>query len=385
MYPELKRQSIAFAAASVLLCAQVAGAVSKTQESASAAADDHATVEQLSENHGQKVLLKGQVSEQVSPVATDGSKNEIPIGATVSMTMLASVNSEVTKPGDDVVAMVSIDLKDKDGKKILLPGQWCVHGMACQVEHQKRLGRDGFVTVHFDKLVSPDGKFQLPIDALATTHESTAKAVSKVVAKDSVYVSKGAAIGAVRSVQITGIPLAVATHGYSVAAGAALGATIGLIAALKRKGKIIDGLPGEELKFHFDKPVVLPAFNAQALPSAVPPAKLEDLDLLIAGHRFMADPYDDKSSRLLRVTFRMMNNSDREYSFRHLVVVSDHNKMYYPYVLSMDSLKQRQETVKANCWGEGTITFGVDSPKHKYWLVLLDRTDRAELMRVPIN
>ncbi|HEY9788876.1 MAG TPA: hypothetical protein V6D22_00665 [Candidatus Obscuribacterales bacterium] len=382
---EFKRQSLAFAAASVLLFAQVAGAVSNTQERASVAPPAHPTVEQLSESQGQKVLLKGGVSEQVSPIAADGSKNEIPLGATVNMTMLASVNSEVTKPGDDVVAMVSIDMKDKDGKRILLPGQWCVHGMACQVEHQKRLGRDGFVTVHFDKLVSPDGKYQIPIDALATTHESTAKAVSKVVAKDSVIVTKGAAIGAVKSVQFTGIPLAVATHGYSVAAGAALGATIGLAVALHRKGKITCGLPGEELKFHFDKPVVLPAFNAEALPSAVPAAKIEDLDLLIADHKFLADPYDDKSSRLLRVTFRMINNSDREYSFTHLVIVSDHNKMYYPYVLSMDSLKQRQETVKANCWGEATITFGVDSPKRKYWLVLLDSTDRAELTRVPIN
>lgn len=332
-----------------------------------------------------KVVLKGAVSQTVSPIAQDGSTNSIEPGTSVSMTMLGNVNSELSQVGDDVVAMVSIDLKDAKGNKILLPGQWCVHGNVSEVGRQKRLGRDGYVTVKFDKLVSPDGKWQVPIDATATTHESTTKAVAKVVAKDSVIVTKGAAIGAIASVQITGIPLAVATHGYSVAAGAAVGATIGLVAALKRKGKIACGIPGEELRFHFDKPVTLPAFNAEALPSAVPAAKLEELDLLVQKHKFMPDPYDDKSSRLLRVSFRMMNNSDREYSFRHLVIVSDHNKMYYPYAMSTDSLHQRQKSVAPNCWGEGTITFGVDSPKRKYYLVLLDRTDRQELTRVPVN
>jgi hypothetical protein len=281
--------------------------------------------------------------------------------------------------------MVSMDAKDKDGKKIILPGQWCVHGMVCDVGHQKRLGRDGYVTVHFDKLVSPDGKYQIPIDALATTHESTSKAVSKVVAKDSMIVTAGAAIGAVKSVQFTGIPLAVATHGYSVAIGAGVGATIGIIDSLRRKGKITCGLPGEELKFHFNKPVVLPAFNAAALPSAIPAAKVENLDIRVSDHQFLKDPYDDKDSRLLRVSFKMINNTDRVYSFRQLVIVSDHNKMYYPYALSIDSLKQSQKRVASDAEEAGTITFGVDSPKRKYWLVLLDSGDQSELARVPIN
>jgi hypothetical protein len=349
---------------------------------ASETAPESADVAPMTKN--QRVLLKAGVSKVESPLE-EGVTNSVPAGTAVSLTMLANVNSEVTKVGESVVAMISLDAKDKNGGKIILPGQWCVHGVVSEVEHQRRLGRDGFVTVKFDRLVSPDGKYSVPIDASATTHESTAKAVTKVLAKDSVIVTRDAVRGAYVSVRITGIPMAIATHGYSVAAGAAAGAMVGLFNSANRKGKIACGLPGEELQFRFDKPVTLPAFNAAALPSAIPPAKLEDLNILVQKHNFMPDPYEDKSARLLRVSFRMINNSDRAYSFRHLVVISDHNKMYYPYALSMDSLSQSQKSVSPNCEQDGTITFGVDSPKRKYWLVLLDRTDREELTRVPVN
>jgi hypothetical protein len=298
--------------------------------------------------------------------------------------MAVNFNSELSNVGDEVVAMVSLDVKSADGK-VLLPGQWCVHGKVSEVEHRRKLGRDGYVTVKFDKLVSPDGKYQIPIDATASTHESTAKAVAKVVAKDSVYVTRGAVRGAWTSVQITGIPLAVATHGYSVAGGAAIGATIGLICALNRKGNIAQGVPGDEVRFRIDKPIVLPAFNEQALPSAVPPAHLDNLDIIVEKHVFMPDPFNDKRSRLLRVTFKIDNQTDRTFSFSNLAIVSDSNKMYYPYALSMDAQKQRTKKVSAKSSEEGTITFDVDSPKRKYWLVLLDNSMRGELTRVPVN
>jgi hypothetical protein len=348
-------------------------------QGASSDSDEHATVQVLKEK---PVLLKGNVAEDVSPIKTDGSKNEVPPGTPVSLVMAVNVNSEISKVGDDIVAMVSIDVKDHG--KVILPGQWWVHGKVSEVEHQRRLGRDGYVSVKFDKLVSPDGKYQVPIEASASTKESTAKSVTKVVAKDSLMVTKGAVGGAITSVQLTGIPLAVATHGYSVAAGAAAGAGIGLIGALKRKGNIASSLRGEELKFNIDKPLILPAFNEQVLPSALAPSKVENLEIVVNKASFGPDPFGDKRSRVLFVGFKMDNKSDREYSFANLVVVSDHNQMYYPYALST-ALKERNKRVPPNSIEEGTLSFDVDSPKRKYWLVLMDRGNCEELTRVPVN
>jgi len=326
-------------------------------------------------------LLKGNVSESLSPIAEDGSKNEVPAGVPVSLTLLVNLNSELSKVGDGVFAMVSADVKD--GGKVVLPGQWFVGGHVSEVAGQRRLGRDGFITVHFDKLISQDGKYQIPVDVTASTKESTVKSVAKVVAKDSVYVTKGAAAGAFTSVQLTGIPLAIATHGYSVAGGAAVGATIGLVGALKRKGQIATAIHGEELKFRLDKPVMLPAFNETALPSAAPTPHVDNLDISVQKVSFRADPFGDKRSQLLKVDFKFDNQTDREYSFSNIAVVSDHNQMYYPYAL--DSFKTRQKRVAPKTREVGSITFSVISGKHKYWLVLLDRGNQNELARVPVN
>lgn len=329
-------------------------------------------------------LLKGNVSETVSPIAEDGSKNELPAGLPVDLTLMVNLNSELSKPGDGVVAMVSLDVKDKDGNKVLLPGQWYVAGKVADVAGQRKLGRDGYLTVHFEKLVSPDGKYVVPIDVTASSKESTAKSVAKVVAKDSVYVTKGAAAGALASVQVTGIPLAIATHGYSVAIGAAFGASVGLVGALNRKGKVATALHGEELKFRLDKPVVIPAFNREALPSAQPLSKVPNLEIAVTKAKFRSDPFGDKRSQLLQVDFKMENKTDSEYCFSNIAIVSDHNQMYYPYLLGT-SLAERQKRVRPNSVGAGSITFGVTSGKHKYWLVLLDRGNEKELARVPVN
>lgn len=335
----------------------------------------------ITETLSPPTLLKGGVSETISPIAEDGSKNELPIGLPLDLTLMVNLNSEVSKVGDGVVAMVSVDVKD--GGKTVLPGQWFVGGTVTQVEHQKRLGRDGYVTVKFEKLVSPDGKYEIPIDVTASTKESTAKGIAKVVAKDSVYVTKGAAMGALASVQVTGIPLAIATHGYSVAGGAVVGSLVGLVAALKRKGNIATAINGDELKFKLDKPVMLPAFNAVALPSAAPIPKVNNLDVVVDKVSFRSDPFGDKQSRILRVDFKMNNNTNREYGFSNLVVVSDHNKMYYPYILG--DFKERQKRVPAKSRQAGSMTFDVTSGKHKYWLVLLDHGNQKELARWLLN
>ena len=64
--------------------------------------------------------------------------------------------------------------------------------------------------------------------------------------------------GSIVSVQLTGIPTAIATHGISVGAGAAVGGTLGMIGALKRKGKIASFLPGDEMKMVTVEQIELP-------------------------------------------------------------------------------------------------------------------------------
>lgn len=327
-------------------------------------------------------VLRGGVTETAIPFYTDGTTGELPTGADVNLTLSGNVNSELNKVGDDVYATVTVDVK-KDGK-VVLPGQWYVHGKVSEAQGQRRMGRDGYVTIKFDQLISPDGKFAIPFEAEASTKDNTMKSVARVVAKDAVFVSKGAVGGAIMSAEMGGIPLAIATHGISIGVGATAGALLGGVAAIARKGKIASALPGEELKFRTSSPIKLPAFKPEYLPSAAIADKIENFDLLVRKFEFAKDPFGDKRSRLLKVTFAMDNRTDREYSFGNVIVISDRNHQYCPYALSADS-RHRLHRVPPSGKEEATMTFGVDDPRQKYFLVLLNRGNTSELTRVPIN
>ncbi len=366
-----------FAAAIVLLAATVpviaADATTGTTGNAATTGDVAAP----------KPRLQGGVSEYVSPIIEDAPPQVVPEGTSVNLTLNTTVNSEVSQVGDQVVGAVSMDVKDKD--KVVLPGQWFVLGKVTRVEGQRRLGRNGYVEVKFDKLVSPDGKYVIPVDASVSTGESTAKTVAKHLVTDTRMVSQGAVGGALMSVQLTGIPLAVASHGYSVAIGAGAGATIGLIAALWRKGKISTNFTGEAAKFRVVAPISLPTFNPNALPSAEPePNKLANLDIVVKKARFQPDQYGDKRSRLLRVEFALDNRTNKEFSLANLVVMSDTKVLYYPS-LGMTNIAMRSKKVSPNTSEQAAMTFDVASPKHKYWLVLLDQGNSTEVTRVPVN
>jgi len=322
--------------------------------------------------------LQGRVSAGQSPFL-QGSVETLPTDSKVTVTLLHNLNSELNQKGDEVFARIACNVEG--GGKVLLPAGWHMHGIVTDVGGQKRLGRNGYVQIEFDKLVSPDGDIELPFKAQISTHDGLLKSVAKVAAIDAGYMTVGAFAGSLLSVQMTGIGTAIATEGISVGVGAGIGATIGLIGALKRKGKIASLYPGDEMQMTIAEPITLPGFNPALLAVAAPP-KLSNLDLLINKSQFKKDPYDSHS-RILLLDLVMDNRTQSEYSFFDLAVVSDHNQRYFPSVLG-DFLALKKK-VPAHTRQQSSIAFSVDSPQRKYWLVLLDKVHRQELTRVPIN
>jgi hypothetical protein len=329
--------------------------------------------------------LKGHIVREVSPCPfrEDHSTETIPLGTALNLTVKANLNSELSQVGDEVRAEVSTDLKD--GQKVLLPGKWQVVGHVARVEKQRRLGRDGYIEIKFDKLVSPDGKWDVALDASASTRESTAKTVTRQVATTAGYTTVGAIGGSILSVQLTGLPVAVATHGLSVAAGAAVGGALGVIAALHRKGDILSATPGDEIQIRLPNPITIPAFKQELVPSQAPPPVLKDVDLVVRDFRFRPFPLGDKKSRLLDVSFAIDNNSKGVISFANVGVTCDHNHSYLPYCAAPGFFKERAKKVGPSAVQESTLTFQVGSPKLKYSLVILDQSNTNILSRVPIN
>lgn len=327
-------------------------------------------------------VLRGAVSSSTnrSPLLS-GMVQSMPEGTKVDLTLMSNLNSEISQKGDEVFLQISRDVRSGDDGHILVPGSWVAHGYVVESVKPGRNGVAGHVEVKLDKLISPDGQTELPFECKLSTGDKKIVAVTKLVARDVGYGVAGAAAGGVLSVQMTGLSVAVATHGISVGVGAAVGGTLALIGAVRKKGNIYSGYPGDQLRLTTAEPIVLPGFNAANLPSAVQPKKLEGLRVRVENFSFQKDTFTgDKKARILTVKFQVVNYSKHSLNRRNLLVVSGRNLRYRPSFANaatpFDVEPQTERTA--------TMSFSVDSPREKYFLVFID--DKGdEFNRVPIN
>ncbi|MBP6743870.1 hypothetical protein KA344_01505 [bacterium] len=327
-------------------------------------------------------ILKGGVTEDSSksPII-QGVVEELPTGTKVSMISQCYLNSQLSQTGDAVTFRIAHDVRDGKGNRVVVPGDWVAHGFVTQATKPGRNGVPGRVDVKISKIVSPDGNYELPFECKISSADNKIAAVSKLIYRDAKFVTVGAVAGSILSFQMTGIGTAVATHGISVGIGAAAGATFGAICAAWRKGDIAALSPNDELKLVTSEPIALPGFNPVNLPSAAPKKILEGLRVSINDHRFEKNDFTaDKSSRLLYVTFSVVNNSDHAIDKKMLRVVSAKGVQYH---LDLRSIRH-SFSVPAKGEKTDTLCFNVDLPKNKYYLVLLD-SKGDEFKRVPIN
>lgn len=298
--------------------------------------------------------------------------------------MSCHLNSQVSHKGDEILGRIAVDTTN--GERILLPSGWFIHGMVTNVEGRRRLGRTGYVEVEFDKIESPQGDYELPFKAAFSTRDNKLKAISKIVAVDSGYVSYGTLGGAVCAVQFGGIGTAIATYGLSIAGGAAIGGTLGLIGGLKRKGDIASIFPGDVITMNVDQPITLPAFDPSLLPSANPSRSTSNnIRLSVSKVKFSKDPLGDHKARLLTIGLTVDNRSSHELGFDQLVVMSDHSLNPYPPYMESSNFAQLKEKINPLSRKSAELAFSVDSPHYKYFLVVLDRVRSVELSRLPIN
>lgn len=329
-------------------------------------------------------LLKGSVtrSSSKSPLLYDKIQ-ELPKGTTINLVSLVNINSEVNAKGDEIWVRVGNDVHGPS--EVAVPGGWYMHGVVTESAGRRRGGLDGYVTVKFDKLVSPDRQLEVPFDAHVTSKKSMPKAVAKHLLIDSGHIGLGALGGSIMAVQFGGIGTAIATHGISVGVGAGIGATVGLIGAAKRKGSVSSILPGEEMKLVVAQPVCLPGFDAGLIPSAKPVAHLKNFEVLINKVEFSKDHWGDRNASLLTLNLTVNNKTSSEYKFSNLAVVSDREQVYYPDGLLNGGGTFVKKKVKPNSSETAVVAFSVAGKRHKYWLVLLDRANQHELNRIPIN
>lgn len=325
-------------------------------------------------------LLKGTVElgSRPSPFLS-GSVQTIPAETQINLVLPDNVyiNSQVSQKGDEVWLRVGQDVGNGSG--LGLPGGWYMRGLITQVEKIKRGHRDGWFEIEFDKIVSPDGQYEIDFPAKYSTKDGTLKMVSRQVAIGSAYTGIGAAAGTLLAWQLTGIHTTIATYGINLGVGAAVGAAIGLTGFGKSHGKVRDFNPGDMIQMKTAEPITTVAFNPAEAQAAKPAPKLKGLELTIDKFKFVDTPWEDKSSKLLSVDVDIENNSEKTFHFFDVAAISENGQ------LCPQAGMPAKGAVEPKHKGKAHFLFISSGKKQKYFLLFKSRRTDSVLSKVPIN
>lgn len=295
---------------------------------------------------------------------------------TIEMTVSQVLDGSFSFEGDEFFAEVTSDVIGDKG--IVVPKGTVAHGIIRESGEAKRLGRDGYIDLTFDYLVTPDGR-EIPIEGKMSTKLHPVKAAAKIVATDIGYTAAGGVLGGVFAAQALGLEAAIVSQGYTVAGGAALGAGVGLGMALYRKGKDVLISPGDEIKVKLLSSVELPVYREEALKQKE--LKYPGLEIRIANILYEKDPFGEVNTLTLSVA--ITNMSDKSFSGMDIALINDYNTIFNPSIFGDTKLVFSQ--FKPGDRRAGKISFAVNNIKQSYWLIVNDRRTNKPLMKISLD
>ena len=294
----------------------------------------------------------------------------------IHMTVSQVLDSNINMEGDEFFAEVVNDVEGDSG--VLIPKGTIAHGRISQTEAAKRLGRPAQISLDFDYLITPDGR-EIPIEGRMSTKLNPVVATSKIVAQDLGYTVAGGAIGGFLALNWLGLEAAIASQGYTLAGGAAIGGAIGLGAALMRKGHDVLIAPGDEIKVKVNTSVSLPVYRETALMQHE--MFYPGLDIMISDIRHEEDPFGEANT--ITLTIMITNMSDKTFSGLDLALVNDYNAVFRPSIFGDTKLMFKQ--IKPGDKVVGHISFAVDNINRKFWLTFYDRRTKKALSKISID
>ncbi len=305
-----------------------------------------------------------------------GEVEQVEEGVKLKMTVSSVISTGLNREGDEFFAEVTDDFSTENG--IVIPSGTVAHGSVTRVENSKRLGRDGYISVNFDYLITPDGR-KIPIEASMTTKRHPVTSTAKVVLEDTAYTVAGGVIGGLMAVKFLGIGAAVASKGGTVAGGAGIGAVVGLTASMVRKGKEVLIAPGDEIKVKIAESLELPVLSEEGLREKE--LLYDGLDVEIIGYSIEEDPFGDLNT--ITLTLDIVNNTDKTFSTFDMAVLSEYKRIYYPSPFGHTDLWFNK--VVPGTKVRGRLSFSVDNPKKRHWLVFYDNMTRKPLAKLSLK
>lgn len=294
----------------------------------------------------------------------------------IHMTVSQVLDGNYSFEGDEFFAQVTSDVIGDKG--VIIPKGTVAHGLIKEASEARRLGRDGYIELSFDYLITPDGR-EIPIEGKMSTKLHPIKAATKIIAQDIGYTAAGGVIGGLVSTQMLGLEAAIASQGYTVAGGVALGGAVGLGMALYRKGKDVLIAPGDEIKVKITSDVALPVYKEEALKKEE--ISCENIRIRISNILYEKDPFGEVNT--LTLSLSIANMSEYTFSGMDMTLVNDYNVSFNPSVFGDTKLLFSQ--IKPGDRFAGKISFGVNNVKDSYWLCIYDKKSKETIVKLSLD
>lgn len=294
----------------------------------------------------------------------------------IKMTVSQVLTSGITEEGDEFFAEITSEVEGEKG--VILPAGTIAHGSVKEIQESKRFGRDAWIEVNFDYLITPDGR-EIPIQGKMSTKMNPVVGTTKMIAKSAGYTAAGGVVGGFLALNMFGLPAAVASQGYTLAGGAALGGAVGLGMALYKKGKDVLISPGDEIRVKVTKELDLPVFKDEALKQEE--FTCDGLNVKITNINFEEDPFGELNT--ITIALVITNLTDKYFTGFDISLVNDLNASFYPSVFGDTTIMFSK--IKPGDRTAGRISFSVDNIKRKHWLVFYDRMQRKQIAKLSID
>ena len=294
----------------------------------------------------------------------------------INMTVSQVLDSSISVEGDEFFAEVTSDVYGDKG--VIIPKGTVAHGRLDSTTEPKRLGKEASLTLSFDYLVTPDGR-EIPIEGKMTTKIHPIAAGAKIAAQDLGYTVVGGAVGGLAALNWLGLEAAIASQGYTLAGGAAIGGVAGLGMALIRKGNHVLIAPGDEIKVKINTKVDLPVYKEEALKQEE--VLYDGLTININEIKHEKDPFGEANTITLIVL--ISNMSDKTLSGFDMALVNDYNAKFSPSIFGDTKLMFRQ--IKPGDKLIANVSFAVDNINRKFWLTFYDRKTNEVITKISLD
>ncbi len=325
------------------------------------------------EGHAEKTdVYEQQLQQELFTGQVEHLERKDVINMTVSQVLDSNINIE----GDEFFAEVTDEVKGDKG--VIIPKGTIAHGKITQTGDPKRMGRQGWIALDFDYLITPDGR-EIPIEGKMSTKLHPVAEASKIVVQDVGYTLAGGAVGGFMALNWLGLEAAIASQGYTVAGGAAVGAAIGLGMALIRKGHDVLIAPGDEIRVKINTTVPLPVYKESALMQHE--MFYPGLDIHISDIKHETDPFGEVNT--ITLTVMISNMSDKTFSGLDMALVNDYNSVFRPSIFGDTKLMFKQ--IRPGDKFAGRVSFAVDNINRSFWLTFYDRRKGTALTKISLD